>query len=413
MANEDGIFDGFPTAWEYCENRIAMATKNRGFTNTNYLCIYKSFVKWFDSKYAHYPIVDHENPENQPPPLNVHRGTDGGLVFITQYNVELYFSTHVVLTAVGSNATNRRKVSALNWYLKKLEDPLADPQAAIVYSTVLLRAIEDSYQNHISHSNTAFASTDPHKGLKDLYSEEEAIILVDGIWKLRNDSLDLMFSYTWGRNAGVRGASSRKVTLCDLNLSYGFGPEEEAPRNRTLMMILRPGDVHKDRYTTAQQVGVYRHKDYRRCTVFATAALVIMKLRRLDSRVNFLNANPRPVWWDIPLNQYDTYNMESSAMRQALQSADLFDKHTKVTHHRSMAIQHGGSRGLTPNQISTFTKHQQDKLNRSYMPEVEEETLKVMCGFKKHECRFVPTEHVQFPRDHEQYMKNGTEVLLP
>jgi hypothetical protein len=211
----------------------------------------------------------------------------------------------------------------------------------------------------------------------------------------------------------VRGASSRKVTLCDLNLSYGFGPEEDAPRNRTLMLILRPGDVHKDRYTTAQQVGVYRHRDYRRCTVFATAALVIMKLRKLDSRVRFLNENPRPSWWDIPLNEYDTYNKESSAMRQALQSVDLFDKHTKVTHHRSMAIQHGGSRGLTQNQISTFTKHQQDKLNRSYMPEVEEETLKVMCGFKKHECRFVPTEHVEFPRDHDVYMKAGTEVLLP
>jgi hypothetical protein len=138
-----------------------------------------------------------------------------------------------------------------------------------------------------------------------------------------------------------------------------------------------------------------------------------MKLRKLDGLVSFKNANPRPNWWDIPLNQYDTYNKESSAMRQALQSVDLLDKHSKVTHHRSMAIQHGGSRGLTPNQISTFTKHQQDKLNRSYMPEVEEETLKVMCGFKKHETRFVPSEHVEFPKDFDVYMKAGTEVLLP
>ena len=413
MANEDGIFDGFHTAWDYCEDRIAKSSEKARKKDSTYFYIYKAFVSWFDSKFAHFPIVDDDGFEN-PHPLDMYRNTDGGLVFITQKNVELYFSTHIVLTAVGTAANNKRKMSGLNWYLQQVEDRTAEPQAEILYSTKIDRAIEDSYIVHVSHSNTKFASVDPHKGIKDLYSEEEAIALVDGIWSLSRDSLDLMFSYTWGRNAGVRGASSRKVTLCDLNLSYGFGPEEAAPRNRTLMMILRRGDMHKDRYTTDQQVGVYRHKDYRRCTVFATAALVIMKLRKLDKvDCSFKNKKPRPNWWDLSLNQYEHYNTESSSMRQALHAVDLYDKHTKVTHHRSMAVQYGGSRGLTPSQISTFTKHQQDKLNKSYMPDVEEETLKVMCGFKKHECRFVPTEHVVFPVSHEQYMKTCTAILLP
>jgi hypothetical protein len=165
MADEDGIFDGFPTAWDYCEDRIAKSLESGRSTNTNYLCIYRAFIRWFDSKWAHYPIVDHDDNENPRP--RPYRSTDG-LVFITQYNVELYFSTHVVLTAVGSNATNRRKVSALNWYLQHVEDRAVDPPVLIQYTTALNRAIEDSYQNHVSHSNTAFAGTDPHKGLKDL-----------------------------------------------------------------------------------------------------------------------------------------------------------------------------------------------------------------------------------------------------
>ena len=77
-----------------------------------------------------------------------------------------------------------------------------------------------------------------------------------------------MFSYSWGKNAGVCGASTRAMVLCDLNLSYGFGPELFAPRNRTLLLILRKGFVHKDKHTTDKQVGVQRHRDYKQCSVF-------------------------------------------------------------------------------------------------------------------------------------------------
>jgi hypothetical protein len=67
----------------------------------------------------------------------------------------------------------------------------------------------------------------------------------------------------------------RGMRFCDLNISYGFGPEEAPPRNKTLLLVLRKGDYHKDRYSSNQQVGVQCHRDYRRCAVFATALLVI------------------------------------------------------------------------------------------------------------------------------------------
>ena len=79
-----------------------------------------------------------------------------------------------------------------------------------------------------------------------------------------------------------------------------------------------------------------------------------------------------------------------------------------------MCVQYGGSQGLTGEQISTVTKHRQDKLHTAYMPEVEEETLKVMSGFKKWEHRYVKTEHVQFPgRDQEAYLQLGIRFLIP
>ena len=39
--------------------------------------------------------------------------------------------------------------------------------------------------------------------------------------------------------------------------------------------------------------------------------------------------------------------------------------------------------------------------------------MRVMSGFRKHESRFVPTEHVVFPGNQEQYVMEGINFLLP
>jgi hypothetical protein len=43
----------------------------------------------------------------------------------------------------------------------------------------------------------------------------------------------------------------------------------------------------------------------------------------------------------------------------------------KKTHERTNAIQYGGSRGLAPHQINTFTNHMLDKLNSAYQSEAD------------------------------------------
>jgi hypothetical protein len=411
MVNQYLIYDASTSSvWDYCNDRITALPSLK--YNNRYFSVYKAFCTWIDDKIVHSPIVDETDIVLVPDVDFINsRVNKYGTVFTTQNNVDVYFSTVLVHISSMSAAVMRMKVSALTWFLRNVEQPGADP---IAFSDRITTAMHDQQIDHVEYTSTAFASSDPHKGLKDLFSERQTVLLVNGMWK-RNDSDHLMFAYSWGRNAGVRGDTTRKVVFCDLNLSNGFGPETSPPRDCTLLMILRKG-LTKDKHNTTQQVGVQRHCDYLRCTVFATAVLVIMRLRELGDQINFYKGAPGKAcdWWHIPISDYSTYSTECNAMKQVLANTGSLDRYsTKVTHHRAACVQYGGSQGLTAEQLSTITKHKLDKLNSAYMPEVEEETLKVMSGFRKWETRYVKTEHVVFPRERSVYLKAGTKHLLP
>ena len=411
MAANDANTNGFRSSWPYCLDRLDRADALSTHTNRTYRSIYRAFIVWFDSKeHDFFTMVDSDHA--RPRPLETRTSADG-TVYITQDNVDLYFSTHLINIPTSGPACMRRKMSGLNYVLQNIED--VGCRNPIQYSTLIVRAMSTQKSDYNTHKHTAHAGCDPHKGLKDPISDEEAIRLVCSIWNSRTDSISLIFSFTWGFNAGIRGGSTRKLVLADLNISSAFGPD--APKNlkKTLLVVLRKGNLHKERHDTDKQVGLQRNRDYRKCTVFATSVLVIMKLRELDHLISFErgNTDERATWWDIPLTEYNSYSEESSKMRQALANSNLEDRYSKVTHHRSMMVQYAGSRGLQPYQISSLTKHMLDKMHSAYQPEVEEETLKVMSGFRKSETRFVCTEHVRFQGDHDQYLVEGIGYLLP
>jgi len=179
-------------------------------------------------------------------------------------------------------------------------------------------------------------------------------------------------SYTWGSNSAVRGDSTRKFVYCDLNLSYGFGPEREGPSSRALMLILRHGSIHKDRRDTDQQVACWRHRNYQLCSVFSTALKVVYTLSR-DNTVSFLHEDKtkRCLWWDRPLIGWDDLSSASSAMTQIYKATGVIAP--KVTHDRTQAIQYGGAEGLQPFQIHSLSKHLTDKFHRSYQSEADKE----------------------------------------
>jgi hypothetical protein len=315
--------------------------------------------------------------------------------YITRSNIDAYYSRFVVHRN-GMMPTITRIAPALKWFYTNVEEP-GGPDF-ILKNTHVKECISIQQDNYKSGANDRHAGVDPHKGLKDLMPQDDLRKIVSHMHRRRNDWGSLVMSFTWGTQAGVRGASTRKLTLCDLNMSRGFGPVRTGPRSRTLMLVLRKGDTHKDNYTTDKQVSVWRHRDYLLCAAFSSALHVIDTLRA-NPTINFYQEEKkeRASWWNVPLIDYETLSQESSAMKEVLASTGV--EACKVTHNRTQAVQRAGSEGLAPWQVNTLTKHLLNKYHTSYQSEADKETCKVMAGFSRSEAHFVPEEYLTMPWD--------------
>jgi hypothetical protein len=300
----------------------ATAVKLRQKKNSTYLGNYKRFVAW------------REEASLLPSTVG-----DYPLCYVTRESVDQYF-LEVVPTRNGDLSTIRRIVYSLQWGVDSVEHP--NGPSFTVKNGETERGIQKQKEDWITRSADVHGGTDPHKGLRDLMSEEDQEKLVDNIFNYRNDWSPLITSWCLGTQAGLRGDSNRKLVWCDLNLSHGFGPEKRGRRSRLLMVVLRKGLAHKDRFTTEKQVGLWRHRNYKRCGVFAVAINLFSQLR-VDTTTDFYheNRNKRAPWWDNSIVDFSTYNQESAAMQQVLQNTGV--RYHKVTHHRSQCVQTAGA----------------------------------------------------------------------
>jgi hypothetical protein len=231
-----------------------------------------------------------------------------GPPYLSRLNIDHYFSRFIT-TRVGCVGNLRRVVNALQWYASHREHVGSLP-AFICTSPVVEESLKAQRLFNTASGGSGNPGSDPHYGLKDILPENDKVLIMSHIYRNRNDWGPASVNFTWGTNGAVRGASNRKITYCDLNLSYGFGPEETGPLARGLLLILRKGTLHKDRHETDKQVCCWRHKNYKLCSVFSTAAYVLWNLRRHPD-VNFYHEarrTERASWWDIPLIDWDQYN---------------------------------------------------------------------------------------------------------
>lgn len=105
-------------------------------------------------------------------------------------------------------------------------------------------------------------------------------------------------TWNWGQKAYVRADSMRKMTLADLVVSRALGPEKSGPLSRIMCLVLRKGDVHKDRFTLDRVVGCWRSKDYLSCPVFAISAHLLVQLNSRRGVIDFRWENRRqPARW--------------------------------------------------------------------------------------------------------------------
>jgi hypothetical protein len=257
-----------------------------------YAFVWRSYVKWLKN--------DPQIRAEQPP-------------FLTRDNIHHYF-TRVVACKKIVPGSAKRYVTALQWYADY--DPTEGHASAVRGSFKVCDAtVETALRAQKAHYRESGGSgnlgSDPHKGLKDVLSLPQRRRILQYIYRARtSDWGPASVNFTWGLNVAVRGDSSRKLNFCDLNVSRGYGPEEDGPLSRALLLVLRKGPVHKDRKDKDQQVGCWRHKHYELCSVFSTSAHVVWTLLEKRGQINFYHDDKtaRCEWWDLPLIDWETYS---------------------------------------------------------------------------------------------------------
>jgi hypothetical protein len=250
-------------------------TKNkRAKISDTYYNQYKRYIWWFDNN------INHPEYGLSPEP----GGARNIPIYCTQHNVEQYFK-HAVCEYVGKEGAAKSHFTTWQWANYHVE---AQKGTKLILSPIINNAIQQQQAYHKNAANEKYKNMDPYKGLCDLLPIEDTIKIVTAIYLHSPDAPDLAFSYLWGTNAGVRGASSQTLTMKDITISYGYGPELLPPRNCTLKLIHRTGDVHNDHHTTQKQVGAQRHHYYKLCACFETGLLLIKWFNQLGNNFSFI-----------------------------------------------------------------------------------------------------------------------------
>ena len=228
--------------------------------------------------------------------------------YLTRKNIDAFFDADVRYRDVGSSAIGKI-IPALRWYSKHREH-VGAAELFKVESPITEAAIKAQAAYFKSIGGTGNPGQDPHYGLKDNLATQDRLKIMEYIYGERTNWAQEGFTFTWGNQAAIRGASNRKFVYADLRMSRGYGAEEEGGLSRALLLVLRKGPIHKDRHDKDDQVAVWRHKEYKLCSVFSTAAHILSALK-CDNTINFLHDDPktkRASWWDkeiIDLNSKD------------------------------------------------------------------------------------------------------------
>ena len=295
-------------------------------------------------------------------------------------NVKMYFCTSVCFRK-GKPSTQSCWVAAIQYYVDKAPKGRHLPAGwRIRDNEDINTALSAQKVRNREMGGTANPGSEPHYGLKDQIAQAERDAMMGYIYKNRPDWGPASVSFAWGLNAGVRGASNRSLVLADLNMSYGFAPPCSTTNtndgNRAaLMLVIRSGDLHKDRHETDQQVAVWRHRYYKQCSVFATACHLIWSLAN-NNELHFKHDDKkkRAPWWDVPLINWSNYQDTSNATKQIMDGCGV--KAAKITHHRTAALQYAGFNGLAPWQVNTLTNHTIEKQLKAYQSVAEKQVSK-------------------------------------
>jgi hypothetical protein len=101
--------------------------------------------------------------------------------------------------------TINKKITALAWILKHVEYH----GKILERSKVVEGAVVEQQVSHRLFCNKNNAGVDPHKGIKDIMSNDELVSIACAIYSLDNVQIlesrmeSVAFTWTWGKNAGI------------------------------------------------------------------------------------------------------------------------------------------------------------------------------------------------------------------
>ena len=286
-----------------------------GAADSTYAWEWAKYTKWIDDNHDDVDILA-EFPDMGPPPGDDYGGD--GTCYITRDNLDAYF-TNVVVYRSGGTGHIRRIEQALKWFALHKENHLLDANVrGPNFVSDIMKAAVAAQKVLEKERGSVGAQVDdkcPHRFCKHTLSITERLKVMKAAMG-GNDWRNAAVAVNLGHNVALRGASTRMLTLSDLRLADGYGPGSNKspgdPRfDRTLMLILRKGKVHKDRFRSTKQVGFWRHRNWLLDPNFSIGLAVLYSLRRLGESIDFKLrpaggnvATTRPLWWDLPLIEW-------------------------------------------------------------------------------------------------------------
>ena len=236
--------------------------------------------------------------------------------FVTPRNVDEYFRRVVVHRKLGKS-TVRHVGSALDAHyagaeiVARVQLEIDGHDVPVIKGRIneresVRRSLSQQAKN-MESSGPQRPGTDPHKGLKDIITEEDCIRAMRYAYRQR-DWASLVIHFLYGQNGAIRGASNRNLRYCDLKYSNTFVHDPKSPGHGCLIVVIRKGPDNKDRHEQDKQVAYWRHKEYNLCSVFATAAHIVLSLSR-NTEIEFYHHDKkqRASWWDVQLTDWNNY----------------------------------------------------------------------------------------------------------
>jgi hypothetical protein len=289
-----------------------------------------------------------------------------GPKYLTRANVDLYFQEIVAHREIQPTGA-QRVVSALQRYANREE--YVDGQTTF---KVMSSSIEQALLTHLLLYKVRVGDKllDPHSKLPtNMLTVEESETAVRAALTQQNWR-DLAFSWTTCEQSFLRNDSIRKLYLPDIVLNSTHGPKEKGMDSYCIAYILHK-QVHKDNANRLRVVGVWRHKNFVRCSIGMLAFNIFHRLN-FDNKLHFYKSKTPgkvPDWYNFKLIEWNSAISAYEAYDSLLKKCSL--KWQKVTHLRKLGMEYGSARGeLTEDELAPQSKHQTSKCGSRYVTEL-------------------------------------------